>query len=96
MSIAPALFVYRLFNDSTWKLVTEGSDDTSLYVYNAGACVRSSAFIRNISVYLRHYALGRNATDDFSVSCPYMKYMAEPKAGMLRSRQLKKAVSPRR
>ncbi len=80
MAIAPALFVYRLFNDSTWKLAAEGSDEAR-FMYIMQALVYGLPLLSGIFLFICGITLwGRNATDDFSVSCPYMKYMAEPES----------------
>lgn len=70
--------VYRLFTDSAATLAAQGSDEARfLYVIQAlayGLPFLSAAFLFICGITL----WGRNATDDFSVACPCMKYMPEP------------------
>ncbi|WP_124097920.1 zinc ribbon domain-containing protein [Ruminococcus sp. Marseille-P6503] len=80
VSVAPALFIYRLFNDSAWRLAAEGSDEAR-FMYIMQALVYGLPLLAGIFLFICGITLwGRNATDEFSVSCPCMKYMASPES----------------
>lgn len=77
LAIAPAVIVFRLFNDSSWRVEAENLNEAS-FVNIMQALVYGLPLLAAIFLFICGITLwGRNATDDFSVSCPHMKYMAE-------------------
>lgn len=75
MSAAPAIYIYRLMNDTAFRLASDSSDEAN-FMYIMQALLFGLPLAAGIFLFLCGITLwGRNATDDFSVMCPCMKYM---------------------